>query len=146
MANKKNPKRNYITLVERDGKYILNLIDKSITNGKKSDMDMSISRDAVFMKMIDRETDMRIDWRNNILDMKVSSRGDYSPQYVFAARGPLSLDGSNTNVVVSFAGKDIGSLKSIRSGGTVNYSLNMDIDLDMTRLLLDWSGIYSEEK
>lgn len=146
MANKKNPKRNYMTLVERDGKYIFNLVAKSITNGKKSNMDMSISRDAISMKMIDRETDMLIDWRNNILDMRVSSRGDYSPQYVFAARGPLSLDGSNTNVVVSFAGKDIGSLKSIRSGGTINYSLNMDIDLDMTRLLLDWSGIYSEEK
>jgi hypothetical protein len=146
LANVKNPKKNYITLTENAGKYSLSLIDKSITRGKKSNLALTLERDMMSMTMKDKETDMRIEWKNKILDMKIISKEEYSPEYVFTARGPLSLDGSDTNIVFGLNGKDIGSLRSIRSGGVVNYALNMTLGLDMTQVLLDWSGMYSEER
>jgi hypothetical protein len=49
-------------------------------------------------------------------------------------------------VVLSLDGKEIGSIKSAKSGWVVNYMVNMALDLDTTNLILDWSGAYSEER
>jgi hypothetical protein len=116
MANSKTPKKSYMTITENSGKYVFALIGKSITNGKKSNFAMTLSRDMISMSMQDKETDMQIEWTNKILDMKIISKEEYSPTYEFRARGPLSLDGSSTNVVLSLDGKEIGSIKSAKSG------------------------------
>lgn len=149
IREKKNAKQSYIGITESGWKYRFDMNASGRKNGKKEDIKISLWKDMVYMMMNVSELYFLADWKNNYLDMRLLTTPTQSSDDVaidLNVKWPYSLDGSNTNLAVIRSGKNIWSIQSTKSGNNVSYSVNIDVLINTTHLILDWSAKYLREK
>ena len=150
IAEKKNPKYNFITLTEKNGVRILDMGVKSIwgKNGKL-DMKMRLSQEKIYFSFKDKSASFLIDWNEGKLNTSIShispSKYDTTPSFDIAITGDLPMDGSHTNLVISWGGRNIGSLIGKKVWNIGDYRLNMNVILPVFSILIDISGKYIDE-
>ena len=75
---------------------------------------MRLSQEKIYFSFKDKSASFLIDWNEGKLNTSIShispSKYDTTPSFDIAITGDLPMDGSHTNLVISWGGKNIGSL------------------------------------
>ncbi len=75
IAEKKNPKNNYLTLTEESGNRAFDVVIKTLSKSTgKLDMKMSLAKEMIFMDIRDKTTTFLLNWRNSKLDMVIKNK------------------------------------------------------------------------
>ncbi len=150
ISDKKNPRYNFFVLTEKNGTRMLDFALRN-TWGKNGKFDMkgSFAKQAITLGIRDKTMLFLLDWKNGKLDMNLKNKArnsyDLTPSFDLLIQGDLMYDGSNTNLMISYDGKNIGSLTGKKVWNIGEYALNMNMGFPLFSLLLDLSGKYIDE-
>jgi hypothetical protein len=88
-------------------------------------------------------------WKDSKLDMhmKNTSTDPYSSSSNFdiALRGNIAPDGSDMNIAIFWNEKNVGSLSSSTKGISTVFAMNLNLDIDLVKIIVDLSGRYLTE-
>jgi hypothetical protein len=112
-------------------------------------MKIAISKNMISVDYKDKSSSFALNWKDSKFDMhmKNTSSDPYSSYPVFdlGLRGTIAPDGSDTRIDISWAGKDVGFLKSTTRGISTQFSMNLALDIDLVKVMFDLSGRYLTE-
>lgn len=150
LAEKRNPKNNYLTLTQENGNRAFDLAIKTLSKSTgKLDMKTSIAKEMIFIDIRDKSTTFLLNWRNSKFDMVIKNkpRTTYgtSPAFDLVVQGDLAFDGSRTNLTLLWGGKSIGTITGKKIGNVGEYAMNLNIAVPLFSVLVDISGNFINE-